>query len=131
MRREQETAELECGMQLKQDRIRTYERLAKQVIELIEKQFPNITMKNATDAKALLSEVRELGKLISIERGEYRPGGDEALGTRADVPREDLRRRYLEAKQVRVIEATPPCEAAALPEVAELEAADEEPGGAA
>ena len=50
--------EEECGLAVKKERIAAYERLAKQAIELIEKQFSTIRMKNASDAKALLSEVQ-------------------------------------------------------------------------
>lgn len=111
LRQEENKAELECGMRLKEERISTYERLAKRAVELIEKQFPNIQMKNASDAKALMSEVRELGRLISIERGEYQPGGTPVVAIKADITLAELRERYEDARDVKVIEAEPPEEA--------------------
>jgi hypothetical protein len=111
LRQGDEKAEIECGLALKEERIKTYERLAKQVVELVEKQFPTIKMKNAADAKALLSEIRELGRLISIERGEYRPGGTPVVAIKADITMADLRKRYEEAHAVEIEEIEPPREA--------------------
>lgn len=108
---EQERAELESGLALKQERIKTYERLARQAVNLIEKQFPKITMKTCSDAKALLSEVRELCRLISIERGEYRSKGDPHVGVKVDISPEELRERYLAAQAIEVDEIEPPREA--------------------
>jgi len=110
LRREDELAELESGFALKEERIKAYERLAKQAVELIEKQFPNIKMKNASDAKALMSEVRELGRLIAIERGEYQTGNVSVTAIKADITMADRRQRYENAQEVKVIEAEPPKE---------------------
>jgi transcriptional regulator with XRE-family HTH domain len=111
LRREDEQAERESGLALKEERIKAYERLAKQAIDLIEKQFPNIKMKNASDAKALISEVRELGRLISIEKGEYRPGKVSLTAVKADITVAELERRYEEAQAREVEEIEPPREA--------------------
>ena len=111
LRQEEDKAELECGMRLKEGRISTYERLAKRAVELIEKQFPSIKMKNASDAKALMSEVRELGRLIAIERGEYQPGKVSVTAIKADITMTDLRQRYEEAQAREVEEIEPPREA--------------------
>lgn len=108
---EEEKAELGSGMRLKEERVQAYERLAKRAIDLIEKQFPNITMKNPSDAKALMSEVRELGKLITIERGQGGPGGASGPAAKADIPKADLRRRYEKAQAREVEEIEPPREA--------------------
>ena len=81
-------------------------------------------MKNASDAKALLSEVRELCRLISIERGEYRPKGESLVGIRIDVGREEIGERYRAAQEV---EVEPPREAH-LPPDAEGEAARPDDG---
>lgn len=110
LRREDDKAEIECGMRLKEERISIYERLAKGAVELIEKQFPNIQMKNAQDAKALMSEVRELGRLIAIERGEYQTGNISVTAIKADITMADRRQRYENAQEVTVIEVEPPKE---------------------
>jgi len=100
--------EHEQGLALKKRRIDAYERLAMQAIELVEKQFPNITMKSASDAKALLSEIRELCRLISIERGEYRPGTGPVIAVKADITMKELESRYEAARQIEVEEIPPP-----------------------
>lgn len=121
---EQERAELESGLALKKERIKTYERLASEAVGLIEKQFPKITMKSCSDAKALLSEVRELCRLISIERGEYRPKGGAQVGVKVDISPEELRERYLAAQAVEVVEVEPPQEAHMVPGPDEEDEAD-------
>ncbi|MHC4862433.1 MAG: hypothetical protein ACYTDY_20370, partial [Planctomycetota bacterium] len=105
---EEDQSEHERGLALKKRRIEAYERLALQAIEVVEKQFPNIKMKSASDAKALLSEIRELCRLISIERGEYRPGGGPLVAVKAEITMKELRDRYEAAKQVEVEEIPPP-----------------------
>lgn len=105
-----EQKEYECGLAVKNERIAAYERLAKQAIELIEKQFPTIRMKNASDAKALLSEVRELCRLISIERGDYRPNKGPFVAVKADINVNDVRDNFERARQVEVEEIEPPRE---------------------
>jgi len=105
---EEDQSEHERGLALKKRRIEAYERLALQAIEIVEKQFPNITMKSASDAKALLSEIRELCRLISIERGEYRPGKGPTIALKADITLKELRDRYDAAKQIEVEDIPPP-----------------------
>ena len=106
--KEEEHAELESGLALKKERVKAYERLARQAIDLVEKQFPTIKMKNAADAKALLSEIRELCRLISIEKGEYRPGGGTVVAVKTDVTLTELQERYAAAQRVEVEEIPPP-----------------------
>jgi hypothetical protein len=100
--------EHEQGLALKKRRIEAYESLALQAIELVEKQFPNIKIKNASDAKALLSEIRELCRLISIERGEYHPGTGSVIAVKADITMKELKDRYEAARQIEVEEIPPP-----------------------
>ena len=96
------------GLALKKKRIEAYERLALQAIDIVEKQFPNIKMKSASDAKALLSEIRELCRLIAIERGEYLPGKGAIVAVKAEITLKELRERYEAAKQIEVEEIPPP-----------------------
>ena len=106
--KEDEQAELECGLGLKKERIKAYEKLAKQAIEIVEKQFPSIKMKSAADAKALISEIRELCRLISIEKGEYHTGGGTVIAVKTDITLAQLQERYAAAQQVEVEEIPPP-----------------------
>jgi len=108
---EEEKAELESGLALKSERVKAYKELADQAIKIVKEQFPNITMKSAADAKALLSEIRELNRLIAIETGQYRPGGGTAVAVRTDITINELEERYEAAQAVVVDEITPPREA--------------------
>ena len=99
---EDNLGEHERGLVLKKKRIEAYERLARQAIELVEKQFPSIKIKSASDAKALLSEIRELCRLISIERGDYRPNNGPTIAVKADITMNELKGRYEAAKRVEV-----------------------------
>ena len=111
--KEEERAELECGLSLKKERVKVYEKLANQAIEIVEKQFPSIKMKNASDAKALLSEIRELCRLIAIEKGEYRPGTGTIVAVKTDITLAELQERYTAAQQVEVEDIPPPEDARA------------------
>ena len=111
LQKEGESAELECGLALKEERIKAYERLARQAIETVEKSFPNIRAKNASDVKALLSEVRELCRLIAIEKGEYHPGGGTLVAVKNEITLADVQEAYAVAQEVKVAEIPPPREA--------------------
>lgn len=92
--KEQEEKELQCGLMLKKERLKTYDKLARMVIEKIEKQFPSITTKTSSDMKALLSEVRELCRLIAIEKGEYPSGSQTLVAVKTDISLPELQERY-------------------------------------
>jgi len=95
---EQEEEELKCGLMLKKERLKAYDKLARMAIEKIEKQFPHITAKTSSDVKALLSEVRELCRLIAIEKGEYSPGSQTLIAVKTDISLSELQERYRNAK---------------------------------
>ena len=126
---EEKKAELECGIALKEKRVRIYDRLMRQAVEAIEKSFPNIVAKNASDIKALLSEVRELCRLTSIELGQYRPGGGPVVAVRTDITLAEMQKRYRAAQAIEA-DVIPPPRAGTLisdiPEEDELEEAPDE-----
>jgi len=95
---EQEDKELECGLMLKNERIKTYDKLARLTVEKIEKNFPEITAKSVSDVKALMSEVRELCRLIAIEKGEYSTGNNTMVAVKTDITLTELQRRYKDAE---------------------------------
>ncbi len=128
---EEKKAALECGIALKEKRIKAYDRLARQAVEVIEKSFPNIVAKNASDIKALLSEVRELCRLTSIELGQYRPGGGPVVAVRTDITLADVQEAYARSQEVPVDEIPPPRAGTLItdiPEEDELEDAPDEVG---
>ena len=115
---EQRRAELECGLALREERIKTYRELAEQAAEKIRTQFPNVVMKNPSDYKSIMSEFRELCRLLGQEVGA-KPEGEAPSGVRTDLTREDVEEAYAAAQEVELDEVTPPRDAradAALPE---------------
>jgi len=111
LRKKEESTELDCGLALKEERIKTYERLARQAVETVERSFPNIVAKNASDVKALLSEVRELCRLIAIEKGEYHPGGGTLVAVKTEITLAEMKERYRAAQAIEAEVIPPPREA--------------------
>lgn len=102
---EQEEQSLQSGLMLKTERLKTYDKLARMVIEKIETQFPEITAKTSADMKALLSEIRELCRLIAIEKGEYPSGNQTVVAVKTDISLSELQERFKNAKRDIEIEA--------------------------
>jgi len=128
---EEKKTALECSIAVKEKRIKTYDRLMRQAVGAIEKSFPNIVAKNASDIKALLSEVRELCRLTSIELGQYRPGGGPVVAVRTDITLADVQEAYARSQEVPVDEIPPPRSGTLIsdiPEEDELEDAPDEVG---
>ena len=59
--------------------------------------FPNIQAKTAADVKALLSEVRELCRLIAEEKGEFKPNPQTVVAVKTDITLNELSERYVNA----------------------------------
>ncbi len=59
--------------------------------------FPNIQAKTAADVKALLSEVRELCRLIAEEKGEFKPNPQTVVAVKTDITMNELSERYVNA----------------------------------
>jgi len=98
--REKSDADLEYGLILKEERLRTYEDLARMAVNKIKECFPNLKAKTPADAKALLSEVRELLKCIARERGELNPSPQTMVAVKADININELAERYQAAQVV-------------------------------
>jgi DNA-binding XRE family transcriptional regulator/ribosomal protein L22 len=97
--RERADAQMDYGLMLKDERLRTYEDLARLAVTKIKEAFPAMNVKTAADAKALLSEVRELLKCIAKEKGELNPSPQTLIAVKADININELAQRY-EAAQV-------------------------------
>lgn len=95
--RELAETELQYGLMLKEERLKTYEELARLAVAKIKEMFPSIRAKTATDAKALMSEVRELMKLIAEEKGDWRPNPKTLIAVKADISMNELAERYRDA----------------------------------
>lgn len=95
--RELAETELQYGLMLKEERLKTYEELARLAVAKIKEMFPHIRAKTAADAKALLSEVRELMRLIAEEKGEYKPRPHTLVAVKTDITLNEISERYRNA----------------------------------
>jgi len=95
--RELSETELQYGLMLKEERLKTYEELARLAVAKIKEMFPSIRAKTAADAKALMSEVRELMRLIAEEKGDYRPTPHTLIAVKTDITLNEISERYRNA----------------------------------
>lgn len=95
--RELAETELQYGLMLKEERLKTYEELARLAVAKIKEMFPHIRAKTASDAKALMSEVRELMRLIAEEKGEYKPRPHTLVAVKTDITLNEISERYRNA----------------------------------
>lgn len=95
--RELAETELQYGLMLKEERLKTYEELARLAVAKIKEMFPHIRAKTASDAKALMSEVRELMRLIAEEKGEYKPRTHTLVAVKTDITLNEISERYRNA----------------------------------
>lgn len=95
--RELSETELQYGLMLKEERLKTYEELARLAVAKIKEMFPHIRAKTAADAKALMSEVRELMRLIAEEKGEYKPRPHTLVAVKTDITLNEVSERYRNA----------------------------------
>ena len=97
VKEESESEEYMSGLALKRERLKAYDELAQLAIEKIKACFPNITAKTPSDMKALLSEVRELCRLMAMEQGSLHSGGQTIVAVKNDITIEELSQRYRDA----------------------------------
>ena len=102
---EERKAELECGLALKEERVKALKRIAQQAIDKVETQFPAVTMASPSDWKTLVSEIRELISLLSDEVGGRRGADRTVLPgrgviTRTQITLEEIQEAYEEAHAV-------------------------------
>lgn len=95
--RELAETELQYGLMLKEERLKTYEELARLAVAKIKEMFPHIRAKTAADAKALMSEVRELMRLIAEEKGDYKPRPHTLVAVKTDITLNEISERYRNA----------------------------------
>lgn len=95
--RDKAERELQFGLLIKEERLRTYEELARLAVAKVKQIFPQIRGKSALDAKALLSEIRELCRLIATEKGEVRSGPHTVIAVKTDITLSELQERYRSA----------------------------------
>ena len=103
---EDDKAEIECALALKEERGRTLKRLTQKAIGKMETRSPAVTMASPSDWKTLVSEIRELIRLLSDEV-DIRRGGGKAVATRMPRTLEKIRETYAQERAVEIKEAGP------------------------
>ena len=101
LQRQREAEELERGLMAKQTRIKGYEKYARKIAERIDKMLPELKGKRSSDFKALMSEYRELCRMIGVEKGEVPCGHQTSVAVKTDITLSELRERYINAKRSR------------------------------
>ena len=96
---EDRKSEIESGLAIREEQVKALKRLAQQAIDKIEDQFPAITMKTPTDWKTMVSEIRELIRMLSEEVGR-KHGGVKTTTLRTEITLEEVREAYAEAHVV-------------------------------
>ena len=95
--RELSETQLQYGLMLKEERLKTYEELARLTVAKLKEMFPSIRAKTASDAKALMSEVRELMRLIAEEKGDYKSRPHTLVAVKTDITLNEVSERYRNA----------------------------------
>jgi hypothetical protein len=103
---EDDKAEIECGLALKEDRERTLKRLTQMAISKMESQFPAVTMASPLNWKTLVSEIQELIRLLSDEV-DIRRDGSKGIASRMLTTLEDIRETYAQTLALEIEEAGP------------------------
>jgi len=105
----QEIAKADLGqtLMLRNERLKTCEELARMILNRVKGLIPSVKVKTAKDVKALLSEARELLRLIAHERGESMKAPHTLVAVKADISLDELQERYAAAKARRAEYATP------------------------
>ena len=91
-------ADLQYGLMKKEERLKAMEKTARLLINRANALLPSVKVKNAADIKLLVSEARELLKLIKVELGEATKGPDTLVAVKADITLNELRERFAQAR---------------------------------
>jgi hypothetical protein len=114
------------GIIVREERIKTLQELARMAVAKLKEIFPLIKGTKMVDAKALMSEVRELAKFIAQDVGDLTRGPSTVVAVRNDITLADIQDRYMRAVQTEVVDRTPKGE---LPDDADSAEGDAERGG--
>ena len=96
--REVAEADIQHSLMEREERLNVCEELARMMLNRIREMVPKVRVKTAADAKALLSEARELLRVISQERNEHRPAPNTVVAVKTDISLGELQERYAAAK---------------------------------
>ncbi|MHC4253376.1 MAG: helix-turn-helix domain-containing protein [Planctomycetota bacterium] len=114
------------GIIVREERIKTLQELARMAMAKLKEMFPHIKGTKAVDAKALMSEFRELAKLVAQEKGELSRGPSTVVAVKNDITLADIQDRYVRSVEAEVVDRTPKGE---LPDDVDNHEGDAERGG--
>jgi len=111
-------AAVEAGSQLldRGERMKLRAELASTLVAKVQEFLPALKLKSAREAKLLLSEARELTRLLDRDGG-----GEEQPGVKHDITFNEAMDRFLRSKEVEVDEIEPPERPVYLGDVVDLE----------
>ena len=90
-------SELHYGLMVRETRLRAHEQIAQMLVARLKEAIPVIRIPNAAAAKAIMSELRELFRIILDERGGAKSSLRTPAGVRADITLEEIQERYAAA----------------------------------
>ena len=114
------------GIIVREERLKTLQELARMAMAKLKEMFPHIKGTKAADAKGLMSELRELAKLVAQEKGELSRGPSTVVAVKNDITLADIQDRYMRAVETEVVDRTPKGD---LPDDVDSAEGDAEPGG--
>ena len=91
-------AKLQHDLMQMEECLKAIERMSLMIYNRLKDFLPTVKLKNAADAKALLSEFRELIRLAALKKGEFMKSPDNLVAVRADITLSELQERYAEVK---------------------------------
>jgi len=99
--------DLNQTLMLRDERLKTCEELARMILNRVKGLIPSVKIKTPRDIKALLSEARELLRLIAHERGDAMKTPHTLVAVKADISLNELQERYAAAQARRAEYAAP------------------------
>ena len=98
----------------KSERIKLHAEMASMLIDKVREFIPVLKLKNAREAKQLMSEARELAKVI--DQGQANAGEELPPGVKREVTLEDIRAHYERVRDITPSYIEPPADPDALPD---------------
>jgi len=89
---------LQHDLMEKEECLKAIEELARMLFNRLKEFLPSVKLRNAADAKSLMSELRELVRLAAQKKGEFMKSPDSIVAVKADISFGELQERYAAAK---------------------------------
>jgi len=89
---------LQHDLMEKEECLKAIGELARMLFNRLREFLPSVKLRNAADAKSLMSELRELIRLAAQKKGEFMKSPDSIIAVKADITLGELQERYAAAK---------------------------------